>query len=121
MSAEENRAIARRIIEAYNRHDVSALDGLIAGDYVYYRGPRMAVAGRSLAEFKERVRGFFTAMPDYRMTIEDMVAEGDRVALRYTVHGTREGKQVTISGIDIGRLADGMYVESWAVAESIAD
>jgi predicted ester cyclase len=118
MDTKENKTTTRRFFEAHNRHDLSAFDGLLAEDYVFYTGPRMAAAGRSLADYKERCRARFAAMPDFRATVEDMVAEGDKVAVRFTQLGTQEGKRITVSGICIIRFAKDKMVECWIVNES---
>jgi ketosteroid isomerase-like protein len=116
-----NKATMRRIFEAYSRHDVSALDELIAPDFVFHQGPRAAVAARGLANYKEHMRGLLTAMPDFRVTVEDMVAERDMVATRLTSHFTQGGKPVTMSYMAFTRLADGKSVEDWVVMESAPD
>ena len=63
------------------------------------------------------------AFPDIQMTVEEQVAEGDRVVTRWSAQGTHEGelmgvpasgKQVTVSGITIARLADGKIQEEWS-------
>ena len=65
---------------------------------------------------------FRSAFPDFHVTIEDQIAEGDRVATRWTMRGTHEGefrgisptgKQITVTGIGIFRFSDGKVVESW--------
>ena len=74
--------------------------------------------------FKQFVTTFITAFPDLHLTIDDMVAEGDKVALRITARGTHQGdfmgiaptgKQVTAPGIVIQRLTGGKLAEGWLV------
>jgi len=69
-----------------------------------------------------------TAFPDVHFTIEDQIAEGDRVVTRWTARGTHQGplvgipptsKQVTMSGIAIYRLVDGKIVEQWGVNDML--
>jgi predicted ester cyclase len=68
------------------------------------------------------------AFPDLHFTIEDQIAAGDRVVTRWTANGTHNGefqgisptgKQITIAGIDIDRLANGKVVECWPVADEL--
>jgi steroid delta-isomerase-like uncharacterized protein len=70
----------------------------------------------------------FSAFPDVRLTIEDLIAEGDEVAERWTIRGTHRGdfmgvpatnKQVTVSGIDVYRYAGGKRVETWSQYDSL--
>jgi steroid delta-isomerase-like uncharacterized protein len=69
---------------------------------------------------------FRRAFPDYRDTVHDIVAEGDKVVVRWTLNGTHEGdflgtqatgKRVTTSGISIFRLADGKITDDWTVID----
>lgn len=56
---------------------------------------------------------------DLRFVVEEQVAEGDRVASRWTLHGTNRGRAVQLSGITISRLEDGKIVEDWGSTDSI--
>ena len=64
-----------------------------------------------------------SAFPDMQLTIEDQIAEGDKVVTRWTARGTHQGelmgipptgKQATVTGITVGRVANGKFVESWS-------
>jgi steroid delta-isomerase-like uncharacterized protein len=77
---------------------------------------------------KQALATFRSAFPDLRVTTEDLIAEGDKVVLRWTARGTHEGdlpgvpatgKQATLKGIDILRLADGRIVERWAEYDNL--
>jgi predicted ester cyclase len=66
--------------------------------------------------------------PDLRITIEDMIAEGDKVVTRFTTHGTQQeafgsipptGKQVAVSTIEITRIADGKIAEDWGLDDRL--
>ena len=72
--------------------------------------------------YKRFTNGSFSIFPDLQFTIEDMVAEGDKVTTRFTEHGTQQGemmgapassKQVTVTGISISRFENGKIVEVW--------
>jgi len=119
MSTEENKAIVRQFYEqgATGARD----DELIAEDFVYH-GPAMLGEVRGREGFKQVMGVFRGAFPGFETTIEDMVAEGDRVVVRHTHHATQTGefagipptgKRVTVSGIEILRLRDGQIVEFW--------
>ncbi len=124
MSAEENKAILRRVAEeVFNQGNLSVVDELFASDYVLH-DPGVPVGElRGPEAFKEQwVSMFRTAFPDLQMTIEDQVAEGDKVASRYVGRGTHQGelmgisptnKQVEVTGTITSRFADGKIVEEW--------
>ena len=123
MSAEENKAIARRIMnEAMNDGRLEVADELIASDWVDHDPANPPDFAGGPDAFKQLATMYRAAFPDMEMTIEDMVAEGDRVVTRWTARGTHEGelmgvppsgKQVTVTGIGIDRIAGGKVAESW--------
>jgi predicted ester cyclase len=121
MSAEENKAIIRRYIEeAWNKGNVNIIDQVMADNYArYIPGPELPLDREGQ---KQRIRAFRLAFPDFHLTIDDMVAEGDKVAFRMTGTGTQHGtfmgiaptgRQTTITIIDIARFASGKIVEHW--------
>ena len=75
---------------------------------------------------RARHEALFTAFPDLHITIDDVIAQGDVVAARFTITGTHDGdlfgipptgKAVTVTGMDFMREAGGMFVEHWAVMD----
>ena len=122
MSTEENKAILRRNCEeAFNKGNLAVADETIAPNYVYHGPGGMEYKGPE--GFKQFVTMFRTAFPDFHLTVEDMVAEGDKVAHRLTTRGTHKGelmgiaatgKQVTTTAITISRFAGGKEVEAWS-------
>jgi len=121
MSAEENKQIVRRSIEAHTSLEAAEkiTDELVAPDYVGHFPPFPDVYG---PEGQKRwIAGTYQAYPDARFEVEGMIAEGDTVAVRYTLRGTHEGttrmgvaptgKEVTASICDVLTLADGKIVE----------
>ena len=103
-----------------NGGDLAARDTLAEDNYV--ENNPLPGQGTGREGFKQRVGGLRAAFPDIRYTVEDMIAEGDRVALRWSMHGTHggeilgipaTGKQVTLTGLDIYRLNDGRLAEHW--------
>ena len=119
MSLEENKAIVRRLFETYNEQNLDVLDELFAPDYIDH-----ILQLRSLESFKQFYTQFYEGFPDTHSTIEDIIAEGDKVWTRSTVTGTHKGeyrgvpstgKEITIRCVDIYRIVDGKIVEAWAV------
>ena len=121
MSAEENKAIARRGYEAINQNNLDALDEVVAPDITDHDPAPGQAPG--LEGVKQWFSSMHTAFPDFRMNVEDMIAEGDKVVARVRLSGTHQGEfmgidatgnRVTITGIDILRVnADGKIVEHW--------
>ena len=119
MSLEENKEIICRLFEAYNQQNLDVLDELFTHDYVDH-----LLQLRSLESFKQFYTQFFKGFPDTHSTIEDIIAEGDKVWTRSTVAGTHKGeyrgvsptgKEITIKCVDSYRIVDGKVVESWGL------
>jgi steroid delta-isomerase-like uncharacterized protein len=119
---EENKAVVRRfneLVEEYWRTgDADAFDEVVASDLVHH-APGLPPDREGM---KQDLPMFRAAFPDMRLTVEDMIAEGDKVADRVTVRGTHEGelmgipatgKQVEFTETHIARIADGTIVERW--------
>ena len=114
MSLEENKAIVRRMIEAYNKHNLDWFDEFIAPDYFDHTNQ---VGPEGL---KQLFNMAFKAFPDWHETIEDIIAEGDKVWVRLTYTGTHTGeffglaptgKKVTMTSVAIYRIVNGKLVE----------
>jgi steroid delta-isomerase-like uncharacterized protein len=124
VSTEENKAIVRRwFLETWNEGRLEVADELIAPDYDAHPAPTDPDFGRGPAGQKAFLTFYRTAFPDVHMEIEDMLAEGDRVAVRWRGTGTHRGelmgippsdKPATVTGMFISRVADGKIVEGWA-------
>jgi steroid delta-isomerase-like uncharacterized protein len=128
MSAtDKNKELMRRFYEeVFNQHDVDAIDEFIANDAVSHASPPDVPKGIEGAKLFFSM--YFAAFPDLKITAEDMIAEGDKVATRYTMTGTHKGefmgiaatgKQVTVTGIEITRIAEGKLVEHWEASDQM--
>jgi steroid delta-isomerase-like uncharacterized protein len=123
MSSEENKAIARRWSEElWSKGELAVADEIVAPNYVRH-DPGDPFSAEGPEGVKRLVRGLRDLMPDLHITIEDMIAEGDKVVTRYTSTGTDTGgfmgrpptgKQGKVTAIQIFRIVDGKSVESWA-------
>jgi predicted ester cyclase len=114
MSIEENKAFVQRYVEEpWNKGNVDVLDELC--------GPGFHLEGLGGVEaFKAAILGFRQSFPDLHFTVEEMIAEGDKVAYRWTARGTHQGeyegiaptgKPITSTGITIIRIVDGKVLE----------
>ena len=126
MSPDEHKAISRRTAELINRRDLDALDPFFAPGYA----DRTAPPGEAgdLSGLKRSFAAVIAAFPDLRITVEDQVAEGDRVVDRFTDRGTHRGeflgvaptgRAVTIAGAAIHRFVDGKIAESWFYVDAL--
>jgi steroid delta-isomerase-like uncharacterized protein len=126
MSAEENKAKARRVIEeALNKGNMAVLDEILAPNYVYHYLPGDVKGPEGLKQFFTMLR---VAFPDINVAIEDMVAEGDMVAYRFILKGTFQGefmgipptgKQIAFPEAHFIRFEGGMEIEETPYANSL--
>jgi steroid delta-isomerase-like uncharacterized protein len=124
MATEENKALLRRFIELWNTGNVAAADEFVSADLVDHSLPPGLPPG--LAGFKLLVGGFRAAFPDLRITIDHLMAQGDKAAARVTFCGTQRGefqgipatgKSFTMGAIGILRFKEGEVVEHWATLD----
>ncbi len=118
MSAEENKALVRRFVEEFwNEGNMNAADELMAIDAAIYMPTGEVVNLDELKSFAGTFRGSF---PDWHSTFEELIAEGDRVAERWTGRGTHRGelqgipptgKRVEVPGSVFYRIVGGKIVE----------
>ena len=116
--SEENKALVRRAWELVDNPDI--IDEVYAPDVVWHE-PDQEVQG--IEEAKQFIGTYKTAFPDLHATVEDVIAEGDKVVTRVTLRGTHQGeieefgpptgKQVDVKGITISRIEGGKIVEDW--------
>jgi len=121
MSTEESKALVRREYEqGVNKKDFDVRDGALASNYLGHFPGVPPIQG--IEAFKQFTSGFFTAFPDLQTTIEDLIAEGDKVAVRQTWRGTHTGnflgipptgKQVVFTSTEFYRVAGGKLAEEW--------
>jgi steroid delta-isomerase-like uncharacterized protein len=122
-SEEENKAVIRRWIEAYNERDLEAEADVLAPGYVaHVPGAPGPLGLEGLEAWRQFTAPFTEAFPDLRLTVEDIMAEGEMVAARVAFHGTHRGefqgipptdKEVAFSEITIDRVVDGKVEEHW--------
>lgn len=116
-----NKALVRGFFEdVWSTGDIARRDAFLASDYRGHLSGSPQTIDRN--GWTTWFQGFRSAFPDARFTVEDMIAEGDRVAARLTMRGTHSGplngipatgRSVVVSGMSIERVADGRIVEGW--------
>jgi steroid delta-isomerase-like uncharacterized protein len=124
--SDQNKALVSRVYDAFNTGNLEILDAVLGVNIVDHNpfpGQPQGVAG-----VKQLIMMLRTAFPDFHITVEDMVAEGDRVAVRVRTQGTHQGefmgisatgKEVTQTGIEILRIAGGKAVERWGEFDNL--
>jgi|SRR5690349_9630207 predicted ester cyclase len=119
MSANENRALTKRVFDALGKGDLTAAQKVL--------GPGLREGGAVSAKAAK------TALPDLRITLEDMIAEGDKVVARWSATGTHKGagthaffgqvkgtgKHLNVEGITILRFEQGHVVETWGLTDEL--
>jgi steroid delta-isomerase-like uncharacterized protein len=122
--SEENKEKSRRLVEeAFGQGNVEVIDEILHSDFVCYDPNSESGEIRGADTIKGEIEYFRNAVPDLTYTVEDQVAEGDKVVTRYRASGTHQGeffgvagsgKHIEMSGIQIDRFDEsGKLVEEW--------
>lgn len=128
MSIEQNKELCRRLYAAVSSGDFSAIDQLVAPNFIEHEevAPGMPAGREGMKALFRMVR---QAMPDMVMTPNDIVVEGDRVAVRAVMTGTQtgefmgipsSGKHVEITVMDLHRIENNQFTEHWGVSDMLA-
>ena len=122
MSAEENKAVIRQWIEAYNERDLEAEAAVLAPGLVVHVS---AAPGplEGLEAWRQFSGSFAEAFPDLRLTVEDVMSDGEKVAARVAFRGTHRGeeyqgippsgKEVAFTSMEFNRVVGGKVEEHW--------
>ena len=128
MSVEQDKALVLRFVEEiFNRGNMSVVDELFAPDFVEHEELPAGIPNdrEGVIQLTTMLR---SAFPDFKATIDDIIAEGNKVVIRMTWRGTQKGefmgvppsgKSVAVGVIDIIRIADGQFVEHWGQMDSM--
>jgi steroid delta-isomerase-like uncharacterized protein len=128
MMSEENKDFVRRgWEEVANQKNMDALEEFYASDAVWHE-PDQELQG--LEEIRQYVTLYFGAFPDLNITVDDVIAEGEKVVSRYTIRGTNQGetavfgppteRQVELKGLTMHRLEGGKIVEEWEQYDNLS-
>jgi predicted ester cyclase len=129
---EQNKALALRCVDAFQKGDVVALKDIFSPDYVGHSQdnnlPDNTTRTQTYEMALESCKHITAAFSDVAIIVEETIAKGDKVTIRYTAKGTYTGadlglrdvrKKIEISGIVIERLENGKIVEVWDAADSL--
>jgi steroid delta-isomerase-like uncharacterized protein len=129
MSTKDLKALERRFYTEWNKGKaatMAVIDETCASNIVFHDPSGMDIRG--LKDFKQYMGSMRDAFPDLHATIDDIVAEGDKAVVRYTITGTHKGemtgipptnKKVTVWAISIDRVANGKFVECWERTDTL--
>jgi len=126
MSVEDNVALVRRWIDAVNEADLRGVEDLLADGFVYHGPPNPDVVGREA--MKSVLRAGREIFPGTHYVIDDVIASGDKVAVRFTCSGVHKGefrgiagsgKKVVIEGAAFYRLDNGRIAHMWAYEDEL--
>jgi predicted ester cyclase len=127
-TTEANKDLVRRYTEeVFNNKRLAAIDEFLAPDLIDHTLPPSLPP--TIEGSKQAISMYLKAFPDLRATIDDLVAEGDKVVCRFTSHGTQRGafgalpsmgRRVHISSYLIARVRDGKIVEMWGLDDQLA-
>ena len=129
MSAEDVRALVQHLFEEWNKGKAAAVavtDELCVADVVWHMS--MGKEAHGIEEFKQSFGELYDAFPDTQFTIDDIIVEGDKAAIRSTITFTHTGefmgrpptnKKVTLWAIEIYQFAGGKIVEAWSRTDTL--
>ena len=125
MTFETNKTVVRRLFdEVWNKGNLALLNEIIARDHANTGPGTLPGLPTGPEGTKQLVTVYRNAFPDVRFTIDEQIAEGDKVVTRWTAHGTHKGELVgipatgkssTVTGITVDRIENGKIAENWAI------
>ena len=127
MSADNKALVRRYVEEVLNKRNLDLIDDLFAPTFIDHDSSMPEAKGP--AGVKRLAAMVHASFPDLHFTIEDMIAERDKVVYRYSVRGTHQkdfmgiaatGKEITFTGIHIYRVNDGKLQEEWENWDTLA-
>ncbi|HEY9842940.1 MAG: ester cyclase [Candidatus Sericytochromatia bacterium] len=123
--SEQNKALVRRVFESMSKGDLSMMDEVISPEYKNYNMPTPAPGAEGL---KQLIGAFRSGFPDFKVDLEQVLADGDRVITQGVWTGTHQGefmgipatgKPISVGYIDIWRFVDGKAVENWVQMDMV--
>ena len=124
MLGEGNKELARRFMdEVWNKGNLGFIDQVTSSNFVSHDPASPENSGSGVESVRRFAEMYRSAFPDIQMTVEDVIAEGDKVVTRWTVRATHQGEllgippsgnRVEVTGISIDRLEGNKFVETWS-------
>jgi steroid delta-isomerase-like uncharacterized protein len=126
MSTEDNKAVVRGYIAELSKGNLAIIDELLSADFVDHDALPGVPAGRE--GIKRLIGLFYSAFSDLQFSLEEMLAEGDKVVVRGAIRGTHTGtfqgmpatgRRISVGAIDIWRVVDGKQAEHWGFPDRL--
>lgn len=116
-ASSDVKAIARRYFnEILNKGSVAAIDAIVSPDVVFHNPPAII---KGIADFRQLVAALRGASPDLHFTLEDELAEGNKVATRWVMRRSQGTRKVDITGMDIFLIENGKIKEIWVNMDTL--
>jgi predicted SnoaL-like aldol condensation-catalyzing enzyme len=119
VSDKHKATIAKIFEKVFNQGELAVIEEIYAEDFVAHIA-NTPEATRGIEPFKQFVVLFQAMHPEFSFRVEDQIAEGDKVATRWTARSPDLGSEAAMTGISIHRLVDGKVVESWDNWDSVS-
>ncbi len=129
MSTEQNKMLVRRYYdEVFNQGKYDVMNEIHAPNYKFHLANNPPNLPDNREGLRQIIMAYRQGLPDLHFTIDDIIAEGDRVVCRWTVSGTQTGemlgipptnKRATVTGTDVERVENGKLVEGWGVFDQL--
>ena len=122
MTTEEMKALGRRVVQAWNEGKPELMDEVYAPNYHNH------FTGETLDMLKQNLLATRAAFSGFTVTIDDQIVDGDKAVMRWTARGVHTGehlgipatgKQIEITGVNIGRFEHGKIVDEWARGDDV--
>jgi steroid delta-isomerase-like uncharacterized protein len=127
--SEENEALVRRYFEEiWDKGNLELIEELFTTNFVRHGPVGTEGEVRGLEGFKDLVSSYRSGLPDLRITIEDLIAQGERVVTRWRAYGTHQGEllgnaptgnEASVTGILVDRVSGGKIEEEWAAYDTL--
>ncbi len=117
--SEANKRASRIAFEVWSTGALERLNDVVSPDVVHH-DPYDPHGAEGLAGMKRTIEESRTRYPDLQITLDDQLADGDRVATRWTATMTHKGRRITTTGITIDRFNAGKVVEAWRSRDMLA-
>ena len=126
-STTDAKDLVRRLVEQPWKGDLGVIDELVSPEYVGH-DPAEPEPIRGPAGVKANIEKYLVGFPGGQITVDEQIAEGDRVVTRWTARGTHlgeiagiapTGRDVTVSGLTISRFSGGLVVEEWTTWDTL--
>ena len=124
-NTEKNKDFIQAFNEDFwNKHNIAAFEKYFTADFISHY-PEGDMNGE---QFKGLCQAYFSAFPDLHVTVDDLIAEGDKVVKVWTAHSTHKGefmgipatgKAIVVKGMEVFRIADGKIAENWVIMDNL--